>query len=490
MAIARGSSIDGRVRTLWSIGAAGSLDDRTLLTRYASDRGHEAEEAFRILVERHGPMVLRVCRQILGSHQDAEDAAQAVFLVLARKAASIHFEGSVAPWLHGVARRIAAKARGRTAALRKAEAHAMSVAGSRGDRRGEGEESFTEEWATIHQEVDRLPEKYRSPVVLCYLQGLTYEQAATQIGCPVGTIRVRLSRARHRLRARLERRGFGPGRVSGLAWFLRDPVGISTPDAVTVAEGLQANTEWVDATLRAARALTMGRDIMAGTVSASVLSLYEGGIKAMIIGGWRTAAVWLLATGTIGASAIVLGAGGSGPAGQENVASPRSQPPAARARQQEAVKEPTVDLDSPQTLRNEIERRVNAARQRLDAQLAFYKEGRITIDRYIDASRQLMLAETAAGSTRDQRLAAAKAHWDRMTEVLKLEQDELEKGRGTVADVAEAVLAHENATFEYLQIRQSKGANEIEPLRQRVESLEKQFESLKKALASPKTDAK
>jgi RNA polymerase sigma factor (sigma-70 family) len=491
MAIAGGDSVDQAIRTLWTIGTSGALDDRTLLSRYARHQGDVSGEAFRVLVVRHGPMVLRVCRRILGSHQDAEDAAQAVFLVLARKATSIRVEGSVAPWLHGVARRVAAKARGRTATLRRAETHTISAIASLRGRGGEGEPApDVEEWEAIHEEVDRLPEKYRTPVVLCYLQGLTYEQAASRIGCPVGTIRVRLSRARDKLRGRLERRGFGQERLGAVGWFMRDPAEVLGPDAANVAEGLQGGGAWVDATVKAARALSMGRDAMAGTVSASVFSLYEGGIRSMLIRAWRTAALWLLAAGLTGAGAIALGAGGTGQGGQEKGVNTKSRPTAANVRQQEPVKEPAVDLDSPETLRKETERRVNAAKQRLEAQKAYYEEGRITIDRFIDASRQLMLAETTASSTKDQRLAAAKAHWDRVAEVLQREQAELVIGRGTVADVAEAILAHENAAFEYLLIRQSKAPDEIQALRQRVDSLEKQLESLQKALANPRTNAK
>jgi hypothetical protein len=134
-----------------------------------------------------------------------------------------------------------------------------------------------------------------------------------------------------------------------------------------------------------------------------------------------------------------------------------------------------VDFDSPEALKKQIERRLAAARHRLEVQRAFYKEGQITIDRYIDASRQVMLAETAAAATKDDRIAAAKAHMDRIAPVVKLEQDELEKGRGTVADVAEAYVAQEVAAYEYLEARQSRGSEEVEALKKRVGELELQI---------------
>jgi capsule polysaccharide export protein KpsE/RkpR len=129
-------------------------------------------------------------------------------------------------------------------------------------------------------------------------------------------------------------------------------------------------------------------------------------------------------------------------------------------------------------------------RQRLEAQRAFYEEGRITIDRYIDASRQLMLAESAVSATREERLAAAKAHWDRTVEIQTRERAELEAGRGTVADVAEAGLAQEEAAVEYLQARQSSDTTEVQALKQRVETLEKQLHAVRKLLVLPGTDRK
>ena len=212
MAAERRSSLEGQMRVLWAVGTVGGLDDAALLSRFALRLGDSAKEAFRILVERHGPMVLRTCQQVLGDRHDAEDAAQAVFLVLARKAPELRIDSSLAPWLHGVARRVAAKARIRTTARRQAEIRTAIVAASVRASEGDSRPS-SEDWEVVHQEVDRLPEKYRTPVVLCYLDGQTYEETARRIGCPVGTVRVRLSRARDRLRDRLARRGLGPERV-------------------------------------------------------------------------------------------------------------------------------------------------------------------------------------------------------------------------------------------------------------------------------------
>jgi RNA polymerase sigma factor (sigma-70 family) len=487
MALGRRSAIDVQLRTLWRVGAAGEADDQSLLARYARGPDDGGEEAFRVLVERHGPMVLRVCRQVIGNPQDAEDATQAVFLVLARKATSIRVEGTVAPWLYGVARRVAARARGRAAYRREAEVRTAGVAASRRDNAGH-QDPDAADWEMIHQEVDRLPEKYRAPIVLCYLQGQTYEQAARRIGCPVGTVRVRLSRARERLRGRLEHRGLGPERVTAVGWFLPGPDQALPLAAAAAGEPLARGAAWVEATVKAARALSLGRHAMAGTVPAAVLNLYESVVRAMMLNHFVTAGAWLLAAGMIGAGAVGLAADRPGGQNQAARAQPQPQPTATEASQPKPPAEPPVDLDSPETLRQHTDRRVALARQRLEAQRAYYEEGRITLDRYIDASQQLMLAETAASTTKDQRVAAAKVHLERIDEVVKRERDELDKGRGTVADVAEAQVARENAVIAYLEARQARDSSEVETLKTRIKALEKQLESLKKQLALPGTE--
>jgi DNA-directed RNA polymerase specialized sigma24 family protein len=149
MAAQRRSSLEGQMRVLWAVGAAGDMDDAALLSRFALRLGDSANEAFRILVERHGPMVLRVCHQVLGDRHDAEDAAQAVFLVLARKASGLRIDRSLAPWLHGGSRRVAAKARTRTLARRQAEIRTALVAAS---VRGAEDDSkpSNDDWEAVH----------------------------------------------------------------------------------------------------------------------------------------------------------------------------------------------------------------------------------------------------------------------------------------------------------------------------------------------------
>jgi RNA polymerase sigma factor (sigma-70 family) len=180
---------------------SGAVTDRVLIDCFtrAGDEG-----AFEALVTRHGPMVLRVCRQVLGNIHDAEDAFQATFLVLARKAADLSWHESVSAWLHEVAYRLALKAR--TAACRR-RVHESRVDGPLPVAPGLGEITLREAQVVLHQELNRLPSKLRTPLVLCYLEGLTQDQAAQQAGWSLSTLKRRLKRALTLLEGRLQRRG-------------------------------------------------------------------------------------------------------------------------------------------------------------------------------------------------------------------------------------------------------------------------------------------
>jgi RNA polymerase sigma factor (sigma-70 family) len=249
---------------LFRFGVVGDLSDEQLLHRFLTAPDGADQAAFTALVERHGPMVLRVCREVLGNAHDAQDAFQATFLVLARKAASIRKADSLAGWLHGVAHRIALRARSDAVRRRihEQQVGAMKVVAM------EREESRAESWAELHEEVARLPERYREPVVLCYLEGLSTEEAALRIGCPSGTIFSRLSRARERLRGRLIRRGVAlPAALLTVGW--RTPVRASL------------SASWLKATVRASQGFAGRRAAEAG--SASVAALARGVLDAMVV---------------------------------------------------------------------------------------------------------------------------------------------------------------------------------------------------------------
>ncbi len=187
--------------TLFQLGTTGEWSDGDLLDRFVSREDETRSAAFEVLVDRHGPMVLDVCRNVLRDDHEAEDAFQATFLILARHGRSIRQRGSVGSWLFGVATRVASRAKLDAARRRARErAFAQDVAARPPSN------SHDDAKAALHDEIARLPEKYREPIVLCCLEGISYQAAAERLGCPVGTVSVRLMRARERLRARLVRR--------------------------------------------------------------------------------------------------------------------------------------------------------------------------------------------------------------------------------------------------------------------------------------------
>ncbi|HWE39912.1 MAG TPA: sigma-70 family RNA polymerase sigma factor [Isosphaeraceae bacterium] len=198
------SAIVGRqLRQLLESGSVAGLTDGQLLERFADRDDPRSESAFEALLARHGPMVLAVCRRVLGDEHAAEDAFQATFLVLARRSGSVRVRDSLGPWLLGVADRTARKAR--TAAARRVAR----------ERRAATPESAPppppdDLRPIVLAEVQRLPAKYRAPVLLCYFEGRTHDQAAAELRWPVGTVRGRLSRARDLLRSRFLRRGLAP----------------------------------------------------------------------------------------------------------------------------------------------------------------------------------------------------------------------------------------------------------------------------------------
>ena len=251
-----------------------TLSDKQLLGRFRGVWEETRESAFRELVERHGPMVRGVCRQVLRHPHDVEDAFQATFLVLVLKAHSIRAAESLAPWLHSVAYRTARRARAVLVAVPPRRS-GMSWTSSRLDQE---DAHHVEIRRLLQEELGRLPDKYRVPIVLCHLEGKTHQQAARLLRWPVGTVSGRLSRGRELLRARLERRGFAVNSaVVLIPWLdLVQSVPISS-----IESALSAVSQFA----------------AAQTVSASVLSLTHGVLKTMFLNRLKTisAAVILMA---------------------------------------------------------------------------------------------------------------------------------------------------------------------------------------------------
>jgi RNA polymerase sigma factor (sigma-70 family) len=196
MARSKTTGVARRIHVLFQAESLVGLSDGQLLERFLADRDEASELAFTALVQRHGTMVLGVCRRILDDPEEAEDASQATFLVLIRKARSIRVEGSVGRWLYGVATRVAARGRARIRrrAARETGGVELLIAPT-STPPSEAEELR----AVLAQELSRLPVRFQMPVAPCVLEGLTHEEAALRLGLPVGTIKSRMSRARRRL---------------------------------------------------------------------------------------------------------------------------------------------------------------------------------------------------------------------------------------------------------------------------------------------------
>jgi RNA polymerase sigma factor (sigma-70 family) len=191
------------------------------------------KEAFAALVERHGPMVFGVCQGVLRNRHDAEDAFQATFLVLADKARSIRRQASLGSWLHGVALRVARKA---LAASVRRQAHAAKAnAPTRNNHAPDDDLSWREVHAILHTELAGLPEPFRAPLVLCYLEGLTQDEAARRLGWTATKVKGRLQRGRDLLRVRLERRGLGLAAALGTTMLAGQALAAHVPAALALA---------------------------------------------------------------------------------------------------------------------------------------------------------------------------------------------------------------------------------------------------------------
>src|SRR5262245_30969753 len=261
---------------------SGRLGDAQLLDRWRDQRDPAALE---VLVWRHGAMVWNVCRRVLGREQDVEDAFQATFLTFLRKADSIGQGRFLGSWLYKVAYRTALVAR--TVSARDTGYQELDDDLPAAAPEADG---WDEVGPALDEEVNRLPEKYRRPFVLCYLEGKTTDEAAEDLSCPRGTVGTRLAWARQRLRARLTRRGLVPS--AGLATLLADKAALASVPAPLVSSIVKAAT--VSGT---------GNTLAAGAVSARAAGLSQGVLQAMFMTKLKTIALVLLAVGMLGSGA-------------------------------------------------------------------------------------------------------------------------------------------------------------------------------------------
>jgi RNA polymerase sigma factor (sigma-70 family) len=276
--------------------------DEVLLRRFVEDR---EEESFRAIVRRHGGMVLDVCQSVLRNHADAEDAFQAVFLALSANARSVRTPAALAGWLHAAACRVARKARLSRQRRQHREARTPSPRNL-----APPDPSWAEVREAIHEEVNRLPERYRAAVVLFYLTGLKQDEVGAALGLSKDGAKKRLERGRSLLRAALDRRGFAPVAVLAAATVAPKP-----------APAALASTT---ATLAAQH--TAGT----GLVADAILQLATTGVKPMFT------KLTVAATSSLLVAAIAFGVHGSGAGGSSDAVSPG---PTATARQNAVASE-------------------------------------------------------------------------------------------------------------------------------------------------------
>jgi RNA polymerase sigma factor (sigma-70 family) len=408
------------IETLFDAGAIGEPTDRQLLERFNSRDRKAAELAFTTLVKRHGPMVFRACRAILHDLHASEDAFQATFLVLSRKAPGLWVRGSLGPWLMAVACRVASAARAEARRRRVHERKAAELPAPDVD-----EASWDDRDAILHEELGRLPEKYRTAVVLCDLEGLTQEQAARQVGWPAGTVRSRLSRGRDQLRGRLSRRGLAPPAVLAgssplFDWKLASPM--------------------VETTVQAALGLASGR-----AATASAIALTEGVLKMMFWTRLRTSAAIVLA-GTLLSGAGLVGYRAMGRV--QAPAAPAGQQPDGRAGPAGKPAAPTATGTAFSELDAIGKARVEVARKLRDAAERQWRVGERSLGDYLTAMKRYdeVVADVVVRTESD-RIRFLERQVATLKQIEEAIRKRYDSGQVTQTDVLTAELARLDAEY-------------------------------------------
>ena len=409
------------VQRLFHGESVSGLSEGQLLDRFVATRD---EVAFGAIVARHGPMVLGVCRGVLDDPHDVEDAFQATFLILVKKAAALRDRDLLGQWLYGVARRVSLRARAdcsRRRAKERPEAESVDpVATLDADLR--------ELQVLIREEVDRLSSNDRIAVVLCYLEGLTHEEAADRLGWPVGTVKGRLSRAREKLRARLTRRG------------------VALPAAAiasTLARGASAAIplHLLRSTTLAATRLAAGQTLAAGIVSAHAITLMEGVIGTMFMTKLKIGAAALVATCVLAVPGV-LAYQGVGPSGEER--KPAAGIPNPPVQGEVQAKGPAQfglsKMQAPQDSDSKREELSQLSRTALTNLERLVADGKVSpaSESFSVWSRRLAEAQTGPNAPEPARKAALQAHLDRIQKWAGQVKRSFDGGKLTAVDVLEA----------------------------------------------------
>jgi len=444
--MSRDAWVSPQIQRLFEAGSLCGLTEWQLLERFAR---HGDQAAFELLVSWHGPMVLGVCRRILHDAHDVDDAFQATFLVLIRRASGLGPGDVLAAWLHGVALKVARRARSRRDRLFRRERTSVELE-AQAPARSSGDRDLR---AILDQEIDRLPWKYQAPIALCYLQGLTHEEAASRLGWPLGTVKGRLARARKLLASRLNRRGItsAAGAVAG---------------SLTVDSALHAapSEPLVAAALRASIRIADGRPWDA-VVSTSIAELVRGVSTAMLFNKLKIAATLLMMTGVAATGAGVYGrqqADGVKPEAADPppaavaTGNPDQEPPSAENRPSPSKPGDAIEVftksridpapathpvvasrphDDPEALRKQL---IEAGEQAFRTTFDEYREKPLQPDRVYRASRLLLDARLDASKTPADRTASYQAHYERMLAVSSLQVPQRDgniKAKSTIDEV-------------------------------------------------------
>ncbi len=396
--------------------AAADGSDAELLERFAAQ--HD-EAAFEALLRRHGPLVWNVCRRVLGEEHAAEDAFQATFLVLVRKARSVSKQASIRSWLHGVALRVALRAR-QQEQLRQRREQEMPI-------RSAEEASWQDVRPILDEEIQRLPEKYRLPIVLCYLEGQTNDEAAQLLNCPRGTIATRLARGRERLRYRLLRRGVTLS-AGTLAALLTD-----NAMSAIVPPFLLAQTAKV---------------ILTDAASVSITTLTEGVLHAMFLSKFKMASIFgLVLTAIIGTGAGAYYLHAQAPANPE---APLERPIEAAA----PAKNPLDKTE--ERLQKLLKERQQRAEEEWKRAWDLYRAGAnepsignpVTLHLLFDASKHLLKAELELSNKKAERLAAREKHLKNVKEIVDITERQYKVGAISKRALASAQYEQLDAEIE------------------------------------------
>lgn len=389
--------------------------DGDLLARFTTRRD---EAAFAELMRRHGPMVMGVCRRMLHDPNDADDAFQATFLVLVKRAGSLGVIHSVGDWLHGVAVRTALRARIQSAKRRQREREAAAMPAS------EASDEFL--WSDLRpvldEEIQRLPGRYRAAFILCHLEGKTNEEAARCLGCPKGTVLSRLARARERLRLRLTKRGVTLS-TAVLAAVLTERTA-----SATVTPPLAATT------LRAAMALA-ATGSAAGIASTPVITLTEGVVHAMFMSKVKFAAILVLTVALLTGAGVFSYSVATEPQQEAKSSNEQAKPAKSKSERDD---ERLAAAVLKQKLEPLMQKRLDAAKMHLRARMEEFLAGKTTIDVLLTMSVRLTMAQQEMTDKPVDHFKILESQLERLKIVAQLLHTRFDAGKANVSEVSQA----------------------------------------------------